>query len=144
MIKHKMKIALWEAQGRACAICDRPMSEPKPGGVEAESPTREHVIPRSAGGGIVLLAHRKCNLAKGNRSPTARELMRIETTLQALEPRALRHLLASTVDRVKQAKERAALAGTSLKEADQALAILLRYVPTADAARALAQLDPDG
>lgn len=141
MIKHKMKLALWEAQGRACCICDKTLAEPKPGGMTPEAATREHVIPQSAGGGLVLLAHRKCNIAKGNRPPTERELKRIETTLQALEPRALRHLLASQVERVRQARQRAALAGAHIKEADQGLTILLRFVPTADAVRAMEQLD---
>lgn len=141
MIRHKMKLALWEAQGRACCICDKYLAEPKPESTKtADSPTKDHVIPRSAGGGLVLLAHHRCNARKGNRPPTERELKRIETTLAALTPRALSDLLNSCVDRVQQHKAQVGLAAARLKSAEETLMVVLRYAPTEQAAKALARL----
>jgi hypothetical protein len=145
MIKHKMKLALWEAQGRACCICDKYLPEPRPSAGHAPHvATKDHVIPRSAGGGLVLLAHRKCNTEKGDRPPTERELKRIETTLAALSPLAMRDLLDGCVDRVRQAKDRAALVRMQIAEGEQALMIVLRYASTEQAARALDRLNPKG
>lgn len=141
MIKHKLKIALWEAQGRACCICDRYLPEPRPGPPgDPAAATRDHVVPRSAGGGIVLLAHQRCNARKGDRPPTERELKRIETTLQALAPKAMGDLLAGCVDRVRQSKAQVGEAAMRVKAAEQALMIVLRYAPTEQAAKALARL----
>ena len=60
------------AQGGRCFHCGRPMGA---------SATDDHLIPRAYGGqdvaGNVVLAHRRCNLLKGDRLPTPEEVERL-------------------------------------------------------------------
>lgn len=77
----KAKLGGWlvTAQGRICPFCGRPF-HPNPQSTEAHwLPSVDHVVALSKGGydgwGNVLAAHRKCNAAKSNRSPTACELI---------------------------------------------------------------------
>lgn len=141
MIKHKMKVALWHAQGRACAICFRTLQEPKPSeGHAPEAVSRDHVTPQHQGGGLVLLAHRKCNLVKGGRAPTVKELKFLEVTIAALTPRAMQDLLDSCVERVRQAEKRAEVTRAQITNAQKDLALVVRYASTEQAAKALAKL----
>ena len=137
-MNHAMRMALWEAQGRACVICDRALRQPQPSESpkDPDAPTKDHVIPQQAGGIIALLAHRRCNHDKANRAPTERELQRIDTTLKHLEAWALRELLTMCADKVAHADKAA-------REARSALMVVLRFAPTSEAASALRRLEPD-
>jgi 5-methylcytosine-specific restriction endonuclease McrA len=65
--------ALNELQGGRCYLCGQRFGQ-KP----RSWPTMDHVEPKSQGGGWsgnVLLAHARCNQAKGDRRPRACEVL---------------------------------------------------------------------
>lgn len=73
--------ALFVAQDGCCYLCAEPFN--------GESPTIEHVHPRSRGGrssSNILLAHGTCNVRKGNRLPTILELEYLRRINAKLDP----------------------------------------------------------
>lgn len=90
--KMAFALALWDAGGRRCVCCGDPVASPE---FAAETPyklapTIEHVFPKNpaaaalrvisrlrpmAGHGVKAIAHLSCNQAKGNRAPTACEVL---------------------------------------------------------------------
>lgn len=78
------RLLLWLAQSGLCFHCHKPMGigpvrKIKGGGYD-NGWTKEHLVPRSKGGngraGNVVLAHLKCNTARGNANPTSEMLRR--------------------------------------------------------------------
>lgn len=74
---------IWEAQRGNCFHCGMPMLR----GGKGSHPdywTREHLFPRSRyGPSNVLLAHRRCNAARGDREPTTTEIVRAQSVYAA-------------------------------------------------------------
>lgn len=72
--RHKSRLVtiLRHLQSNRCSICGKPFSS-------RHGPTADHVLARAAGGfngpGNLLLAHAHCNRVKGDRLPTACELI---------------------------------------------------------------------
>jgi hypothetical protein len=77
----RLAILVWEAQGKVCPLCDRPLIWAR----TLEHPdygwSIEHVWPRRYGYGQVgnmLISHVSCNNRKGSRDPTGCELLILE------------------------------------------------------------------
>jgi 5-methylcytosine-specific restriction endonuclease McrA len=76
------KLLLWLAQSGLCFHCHEPMAigpARKTSGGYDNGWTREHLVPKSKGGKHghnVVLAHVKCNSARGNADPTPEMLRR--------------------------------------------------------------------
>ena len=77
-------LRLFVAQGGMCFHCGTTMKKraalnSKRSGRRNDGYTREHLVPKSKGGGNgenVVLAHKSCNLKKGEQMPTANEVSR--------------------------------------------------------------------
>jgi 5-methylcytosine-specific restriction endonuclease McrA len=72
----------WIAQRSRCSICGHRLALDRAGNLAA---TWDHVMPRARGGGghearNKAIAHRGCNQGKGDRPPTACELLFCEVT----------------------------------------------------------------
>jgi hypothetical protein len=79
---------LWAAQGGCCFHCGRPMAATRRGGNFQARWSREHLYPKSTTGrdvrNNVVLAHRGCNAARGNREPTEDEIIRAGAIFAAI------------------------------------------------------------
>lgn len=81
-------LALWEAQGKCCAVCGMKMTPS-----HMTHPTRgwtiEHVYPRGRyflySDGNQLISHAECNNRKGDRDPTACEILLLHAVNAKLE-----------------------------------------------------------
>lgn len=147
-MKRELLRKIWEAQGRACYICDKAMTFPAKlteAGAARHHATQDHVWPRALNGPSgpinILLAHRSCNEKKGARAPTERELMRFETTFAALDPLTLSQIAASAMSELAAARRKAAAAMDEERIALRHMNVLLRFVPTQSAANILAGLE---
>lgn len=74
-MRHRQRMILHWAQDGLCAGCGRPMGLSVRGPKSrATYPTFDHVVPKSRGGGRVLinglLKHRGCNEGRADRPPT--------------------------------------------------------------------------
>lgn len=56
--------SVWALSDKVCWLCDKPIPS-------LEEASRDHVYPRSKGGRMVKLAHRRCNYRKGDLEPDA-------------------------------------------------------------------------
>jgi len=143
--KARLVREVWEAQGRACYICDKAMDLPTATATRGMmDATKDHVHPRaahgSAGWGNILLAHLRCNQKKGDRMPTARELGRIHTTLAAMNVETLRVILESSLNTLEAARRRQTEAEAEVQQATAAASVVMRYAPTGDTVSNLSRL----
>jgi hypothetical protein len=75
---------LWDAQQGACFHCGEPMLRTGPAN-HGDRWSREHIYPRARNGstyGNVVLAHRKCNSARGSPEPTEEEIARARLIIE--------------------------------------------------------------
>lgn len=127
-MKHRTLVAIYAAQGHACALCDRHIPEPKAGAVTY------------AIGGVALLAHAKCARLADTWPIGERMLRRLEAVLRAMSPALLSIVTDAAVQAVHAGRERAAQAQRETDEAAKVLGVVIRQLPTEAARRVLARL----
>lgn len=78
--RKRQREAIWRAQDKICFLCGEKMYP-----VSVKNPTHgwsiDHVRPKSAGNSRVrnsLISHTRCNHDKGDRAPTACELLLLD------------------------------------------------------------------
>lgn len=75
---HQSRRDLYDAQGGLCYLCGKHMRRsPARKKHQNDAFTLDHVFPKALGGTAkdgVLLAHPKCNVARGDTPPTAAQL----------------------------------------------------------------------
>ena len=78
--KHKEVLdKILSVNGGCCYLCDCP--------VNTDEATMDHVLPKSYGfkiAGNIMPAHQKCNLQKGDRFPTFKEIEKAEYAYAAI------------------------------------------------------------
>ena len=72
-----LRDALKAARPPVCNLCGDPINM-RLSGMHPDGPNVDHIFPISKGGAMYdpancALTHRRCNLAKGNRTPTSRQ-----------------------------------------------------------------------